>query len=122
MPRAILRTTISASLIAAVIALCAGCGSAAKDNVAPEIATLQDGATSYSQVMESMGKPYQDWGEPDGSRTVIYMLSAQPSVAGTHSQQTTTQAQTKLTLKFDPSGTLASHASEPVSNRLSPIQ
>jgi hypothetical protein len=109
------RKRLSLSLLATMLALCAGCGSVAKQNPAPQIATLQDGATTYEQVMEGMGPPYQDYGDQDGSRTVVYMLNPEPTAANTHSPQATTQVQNKLTLKFDPNGILASHSSQPTS-------
>lgn len=109
--------TISIPILAAMIALCAGCGGVAKQTPAPQIATLQDGATTYTQVIDGMGKPYQDYGEPDGGRTVVYLLNPQPPAADTHSSQmlNTTPAQNKLMLKFDPNGILSSHTSEPAS-------
>ncbi|MGC1343988.1 MAG: hypothetical protein WA854_16775 [Candidatus Binataceae bacterium] len=106
---------ISISILAAMIAICAGCGTAAKQNPASQMDTLQDGATTYAQVIAGMGEPYQDYGDQDGSRTVVYMLNLQPSVADTHSPQTVTQVQNKLTLKFDPNGILASHSTQPAS-------
>ena len=109
--------TISIPILAAMIALCAGCGGVAQQNPAPQIATLQDGATTYTQVIDGMGKPYQDYGEPDGGRTVVYLLNPQPPAMDTHSSQTanTTPAQNKLTLTFDPNGILASHFPQPTS-------
>lgn len=116
--------TISIPILAAMIALCAGCGSIAKQTPAPQIATLQDGATTYTQVIDGMGKPYQDYGEPDGGRTVVYLLNPQPPAADTHSPQmvNTTPVQNKLTLKFDPNGILASHFPQPTAAPPSPGQ
>jgi Flp pilus assembly protein TadD len=116
MVRAILRKTISISIIAAMITICAGCGTAAKQNPASQMATLQDGATTYAQVIAGMGEPYQDYGDQDGSRTVVYMLNLESIAANTHSPQTVTQVQNKLTLKFDPNGILVSHSSQPNSS------
>lgn len=117
---ATLRKTISISTLAAVLALCAGCGSVAKVNPASQAATLQDGATTYEQVIAGMGEPYQDYGDADGSRTVVYMLNPQLLAANTHSRQTAIQVQNKLTLKFDPNGILATHSEQPASTLPSP--
>jgi hypothetical protein len=116
------RKRISLSILAATLALCAGCGSVAKQNPAPQIATLQDGATTYAQVIDGMGKPYQDYGEPDGGRTVVYLLNPQPPAADTHSSQivNTTPVRNKLTLIFDPNGILASHSPQPTAAPPSP--
>lgn len=117
---AIPRRTISISILAVVIALCAGCGSVAKENPALQAATLQDGATTYEQVIAGMGEPYQDYGDADGSRTVVYMLNPQPPAANAHTPQVGTQVQNKLTLKFDPNGILATHTEQPASTLPSP--
>lgn len=115
---ALVRKTISISIFAAMVALCTGCSSAAKQNPASQIATLQDGATTYAQVIAGMGEPYQDYGDQDGSRTVVYMLN--PVAANTHSSQTAMQVQNKLTLKFDPNGILVGHSTQPASVAASP--
>ncbi|MFZ0659073.1 MAG: hypothetical protein WBE78_07570 [Candidatus Binataceae bacterium] len=115
MVRAILRKTISISIITAMITICAGCGTAAKQNPASQMATLQDGATTYAQVIDGMGAPYQDYGDQDGSRTVVYMLNPEPTAANTHSPQVATPVQNKLMMKFDPNGILASHSTQPAS-------
>ncbi|MFZ1887640.1 MAG: hypothetical protein WAU33_06385 [Candidatus Binataceae bacterium] len=118
---ALVRKAISILLFATMISICAGCGGVAKQNPASQAATLQDGATSYAQVIEGMGPPYQDYGDQDGSRTVVYMLNPEPAGANTHSPQTaTTQVQNKLTLKFDPNGILVSHSTQPISTPPSP--
>lgn len=103
-----------------MIAICAGCGGVAKENPASQAATLQDGATTYEQVIAGMGEPYQDYGDADGSRTVVYMLNPQPLAVNTHSPQTAPQVQNKLTLKFDPNGILATHSEQPASTLPSP--
>ncbi len=120
MAKAIPRRLIPISILAALIAICAGCGSAAKQNPASNAATLQDGATTYAQVIAGMGEPYQDYGDQDGSRTVVYMLNPEPVATNTHSLQAATQVQNKLTLKFDPNGILASHSTQPASVAASP--
>lgn len=117
---ALVRKTISISIFAAMVALCTGCSSAAKQNPASQIATLQDGVTTYAQVIAGMGEPYQDYGDQDGSRTVVYMLNPEPAAANTHSPQAATQVQNKLTLKFDPNGILVSHSTQPASVAASP--
>ena len=111
---------IPISILGALIAMCTGCGSAAKQNPASQTATLQDGATTYAQVIAGMGEPYQDYGDQDGSRTVVYMLNPEPAAANTHSPQAASQVQNKLTLKFDPNGILASHSTQPASAAPSP--
>lgn len=104
--------------IAGLIAFCTGCGSVAQSNPDARIADLQDGRTTYAQVITDFGKPYQDYGEPDGSRTVVYILNQQQAGSATHVPMvgpyvgTIRQVQNKMTLQFDPSGVLTSHASQ----------
>jgi len=98
------------ALAIAALAICAGCGGVAQDSFNPRIVTLHDGATSYAQVIAAMGKPYQDWGEPDGGRTVVYMLNHPQIGADTRTPQAASPAPTKVTLKFDPNGMLTSHS------------
>jgi hypothetical protein len=117
---AIPRKLIPISILGALITLCTGCGTAAKQNPASQMATLQDGATTYAQVIAGMGEPYQDYGDQDGSRTVVYMLNPEPAAANTHSPQAAILVQNKLTLKFDPNGILASHFTQPAAAQPSP--
>ncbi len=117
---AIPRQLIPISILGALIALSTGCGTAAKQNPASQMSTLQDGATTYAQVIAGMGEPYQDYGDQDGSRTVVYMLNPEPAAANTHSPQAASQVQNKLTLKFDPNGILASYSTQPASAEPSP--
>jgi hypothetical protein len=105
-------------IVVSTIALLAGCGGVAQDNPDSRIASLQDGRTSYSQALASLGKPYQDYGDEDGSRTVVYEINQQQAGTDTHIPMLgpyaghITQVQNKLTLKFDPNGILTSHTSQ----------
>ncbi|HVC43305.1 MAG TPA: hypothetical protein VND20_00695, partial [Candidatus Binataceae bacterium] len=109
---------ISSALVIAVIAICAGCGGVAQDNPDSQIASLQDGRTNYSQVIANMGKPYQDYGSPDGGRTVVYKLNQQQADSDTHIPMlgpymgAISQVQNKMTLTFDSNGVLTSHSSQ----------
>ena len=112
------RRTISIVFIAGAIAIFAGCGGVAQDNPDSRIASLQDGRTTYSQALASMGKPYQDYGDQDGSRTVVYEVNQQQADSSTHVpvlgpyMGNISQVQNKLMLKFDPNGVLQSHSSQ----------
>ncbi|MGH7780399.1 MAG: hypothetical protein ACREQR_11285 [Candidatus Binataceae bacterium] len=109
---------ISILIVAGVIALLAGCGGVAQDNPDSRIASLHDGSTTYEQAIASLGKPYQDYGDADGSRTVVYMINQQQASGDTHIPVLgpyaghISQVQNKLTLKFDPNGTLVNHSSQ----------
>lgn len=112
------RRALSILIAASTIAILAGCGGVAQDNPDSRIASLQDGQTSYSQALASLGKPYQDYGDQDGSRTVVYEINQQQAGTDTHIPVLgpytghITQVQNKLTLKFDPNGVLTSHTSK----------
>ncbi len=109
---------ISILILVAAIVFLSGCGGVAQDNPDSRIASLQDGITTYSQALASMGKPYQDYGHQDGSRTVVYLINEQQADASAHVpvlgpfMGTIAQVRNKITLNFDPAGVLTSHSSE----------
>ncbi len=106
--------TIAAACLATTIT---ACGDVAQDNPDARVAVLKDGQTSYSQVMQTMGKPYGDYGHPDGTRTVIYHLNQQQADSATHIPVigpyagSITPIENVVTLNFDKNGVLVSHSS-----------